>query len=264
MSDLFPTGMSAPGHPITFEYLDETEGRRCIMRCGCGWSSEVEPSILPWTVNETQVKFKQHIEDEALKDAAITRSFRDRNGDSYTLKLSEDQVKLDCYLMGSILGGTGTECVHTINGPKVLEFFAEARAKDSKDLDEKVAAYVAKDWRELHDLVSKHQTDVSVWEETDWDEVWHPLTVSVVGEARVGNTLTAQATSPEEEGPFTVTYLWKSGDPVTRLFARIEGAESSTYTIVEADRGRCLTVFASATFAVGPGYAAHEVEDVVV
>jgi hypothetical protein len=49
-------------------------------------------------------------------------NFQDGKFDSYSLTLEENLVKIDCYLLGSITGGTGTECGHTIEGPKIKRF----------------------------------------------------------------------------------------------------------------------------------------------
>jgi len=187
------------------------------------------------------VKFKKHIEDEALKEATTTRSFRDKNGDSYELSLRDDQVKLDCYLMGSILGGTGTECIHTINGPKLGDFLAELGAKDSKNLYERVAGYAAKDWQELHQVISKHQTDVSVWEDTDWSDSIE-LTVAITGEAKVGSVLTAIAIATSTEGTFPITYQWYSSHEPDGEGEPIESATEPTYTLAAADHGKFIWV----------------------
>jgi hypothetical protein len=56
--------------------------------------------------------------------------FDDGKFDSYTLTLEKETLKLDCYLAGSITGGTGTECGHTISGEKMTQFLRAAGVKD--------------------------------------------------------------------------------------------------------------------------------------
>ena len=63
--------------------------------------------------------------------------FEDGKIDSYTLTLENETVKLDCYLLGSITGGTGTECGHTISGPKVEQFLRAAGVDDFSGLEKR-------------------------------------------------------------------------------------------------------------------------------
>lgn len=179
-----------------------------------------------------------------------SHSFQGENGDSYTFILDEDQVKLDCYLIGSIQGGTGTECNHAITGPKILEFFVQMGVKDANEIDERLLAYKAEDWRELHQVIIKHQTDSFVWSDTDWSDSID-LKVAIHGEARVGSRLTAIATATSTEGTFPVTYEWTSSDRIDGKYEQIESATDFTYMLAAVDRGKFIRVMASAVDAVG-------------
>ena len=98
--------------------------------------------------------------------------FRNAKGllDSHTLKLSTDLIQMDCYLSGSITGGTGTECHHMISGKKIPEFLAAMEADSIDSRCDLVPTYKGKDWGKLHMQVHAHQTDVFVWSETNWDD----------------------------------------------------------------------------------------------
>ena len=51
--------------------------------------------------------------------------FQDGTFDSYSLTVDFNVIKIDCYLLGSPTGGTGTECSHTIQGEKSHRFRSE-------------------------------------------------------------------------------------------------------------------------------------------
>ena len=97
-------------------------------------------------------------------------NFQDGKFDSYSLTLEEDIVKVDCYLLGSITGGTGTECGHTIQGAKIAEFLEAMGSATTADLREKVLRYQSTEWRKIHDVIQKFQTDTWSWSETNWDD----------------------------------------------------------------------------------------------
>lgn len=97
-------------------------------------------------------------------------NFQDGKFDSYSLTLEENLVKIDCYLLGSITGGTGTECGHTIQGPKIREFLTSIGSGTITELQEKVKSYKASEWQNIHELIQKFQTDSWSWSETNWDE----------------------------------------------------------------------------------------------
>ena len=96
--------------------------------------------------------------------------FQDGRFDSYSLTLEENLVKIDCYLLGSVTGGTGTECVHTIRGAKVAEFLEAMGSATTADLREKVLHYQSPEWRRIHAFIQEFQTDTWSWNETNWDD----------------------------------------------------------------------------------------------
>jgi len=94
-------------------------------------------------------------------------NFQDGKFDSYSLTLEEDLVKVDCYLLGSITGGTGTECGHTIQGPKIEDFLSSIGSDTITDLREKVKGYGAAEWQKIHQVIQNFQTDSWSWSETN-------------------------------------------------------------------------------------------------
>lgn len=97
-------------------------------------------------------------------------NFQDGKFDSYSLTLKENLVKIDCYLLGSITGGTGTECSHTIKGEKIATFLESMKIENSKELRIRAAKFSPEEWRDIHGKIQKFQTDVWVWSETNWDD----------------------------------------------------------------------------------------------
>ncbi len=97
-------------------------------------------------------------------------NFQDGKFDSYSLTLEEDLVKIDCYLLGSITGGTGTECGRTIQGVKIAEFLEAMGSATTTDLREKALHYQSTEWRKIHEVIQKFQTDTWSWSETNWDD----------------------------------------------------------------------------------------------
>ena len=69
--------------------------------------------------------------------------------------------------------------------------------------------------------------------------------VTISGTATQGQTLTVSNTLADLDGMGTVSYQWRRGG------ADIAGATGSTYTLVQADVGRNITVFASYTDLLG-------------
>ena len=96
--------------------------------------------------------------------------FQDGRFDSYSLMLEEDLVKVDCYLLGSVTGGTGTECVHTIEGERIAEFLEAMGSATTADLREKVLYYQSPEWRKIHAVIQEFQTGTWSWNETNWDD----------------------------------------------------------------------------------------------
>ena len=64
-------------------------------------------------------------------------NFTADNRSEYSIRIIDGSVKVECYLMGSITGGTGTECFHTVGLAKVPEFL---EAMNSASLEELMTA----------------------------------------------------------------------------------------------------------------------------
>ena len=68
-------------------------------------------------------------------------------------------IKIDCYLLGSPTGGTGTECSHTIKGKKVRTFLEAMKVKNSKELRLLAARFSPEEWRNTHNKIQEFQTE---------------------------------------------------------------------------------------------------------
>jgi hypothetical protein len=93
------------------------------------------------------------------------------NGDSYDLEVDADKMTIECYLIGSILGGTGTDCSHAIGSKNIPAFLSSNGWKSQEDLVNHVAKCDAQGWKKLHISIADHQTESFIWEETDWNDV---------------------------------------------------------------------------------------------
>lgn len=73
--------------------------------------------------------------------------------------------------MGSLAGGTGTECDHIVGAAKWQEFFEAMEIHNIDELLSLVDTYkeVAQ-WSNLHSVMTKYQTGSFVWSETDWND----------------------------------------------------------------------------------------------
>jgi hypothetical protein len=97
--------------------------------------------------------------------------YRADDRSSYSIRLIDDEVRMECYLMGSITGGLGTECNHTIGAVKVSEFLLAMNSASLEELITAIGKYKEEDeWLNLHTKICKHQTDSFVWSDTDWDD----------------------------------------------------------------------------------------------
>jgi hypothetical protein len=102
-------------------------------------------------------------------NAPINFTADDRS--EYSIRIIDETVKMECYLMGSITGGTGTECFHTIGLAKVSAFFESMESVSLDELMRAIGKYKEEaEWVNLHTKVCKHQTDSFVWNETNWDD----------------------------------------------------------------------------------------------
>jgi len=82
---------------------------------------------------------------------------------------------------------------------------------------------------------------------------------AISGTAKVGNTLTAGAVDPH----VAVSYQWQSATDVAGPYTNIEGATSSTYTLVAGDAGKFIKVVATATATGYTGSVTSAASDVV-
>jgi hypothetical protein len=179
-----------------------------------------------------------------------TRTYEIDGGGSFTVKIDDSNIKIEDYTFGSIAGGTGTECFHTIDATKRADFFAELGVKDGEELFKLLSSDEENDWKTLHALIRKHQTESYVWVETDWSDSIN-VTVTLTGEAKVGSVLTAVATAISSEGTFPIGYKWYINDELEGTYKVIKLAADDVYTIAPGDHGKFIRVSASASDAVG-------------
>jgi hypothetical protein len=66
MGHLIPTGSPNQGHSVDFEYVGEDKSQKCYMVCECGWKIEIESFRHPWSLIETKVRMRKHMEDMGL------------------------------------------------------------------------------------------------------------------------------------------------------------------------------------------------------
>jgi len=98
-------------------------------------------------------------------------NFTAEDRSEYSIRVIDGTVKMDCYLMGSITGGTGTECFHTIGLVKISEFLEAMNSTSLEELMTAIGKYKGQEeWLNLHTKACEHQTDSFVWSETNWDE----------------------------------------------------------------------------------------------
>jgi hypothetical protein len=67
MGKLIPTGLPNQGHSVDFEYVGENKDMKCFMVCQCGWKIEIESFRHSWSLIETKVRLREHMEDLGLK-----------------------------------------------------------------------------------------------------------------------------------------------------------------------------------------------------
>ena len=96
--------------------------------------------------------------------------FKGRKFDTYELKLHKNEIVISCYLRGSVSGGTGTECSHTITGKNIAKFLAKMELRNVTGLHKEVKNYTEKNWRKLHTSIMEYQTSSWSWSETNWND----------------------------------------------------------------------------------------------
>jgi hypothetical protein len=89
-----------------------------------------------------------------MSDKPIT--FNHGKFDTYKLTATPESIQLYCYLSGSITGGSGTECAHTITGTNIETFLAALKCTDTQSLNSAAPTYTAKQWQFLHATKDYH------------------------------------------------------------------------------------------------------------
>lgn len=97
-------------------------------------------------------------------------NFNSQKFGSYTLTLDDQTVLLNCYLRGSVTGGSGTECGHKISGENVSKFLNALEVNDFSELDAKARKLKSKGWQNLHLQIMEFQTESWTWSETNWND----------------------------------------------------------------------------------------------
>ena len=178
-----------------------------------------------------------------------TKKFEDESG-IYTLKMAEEQIELECYLLGSPTDGSGTECFHTIGLAKIPEFLNVLLLKSVDELLGVISGYRSKEWSEFHQIVMKYLSKNFVWTETDWSDSID-IEVSLAGDLKVGSVLGATATATYMNRPLPVAYQWYINDTFDGSYHRIFSATEPAYLILEGDRGKYIRVGISSVDEVG-------------
>ncbi len=69
MGHLIPTGTPNQGHSIDFKYIYEGKFEKCFMVCECGWEVEIESYRHSWSLIETKVRLRKHMQELGLESA---------------------------------------------------------------------------------------------------------------------------------------------------------------------------------------------------
>ena len=67
MGHLIPTGLPNQGHSINFEYTGQDKDMKCFMVCECRWKIEIESFRHPWSLIETRVRLRKHMEELGIE-----------------------------------------------------------------------------------------------------------------------------------------------------------------------------------------------------
>ena len=167
--------------------------------------------------------------------------YKSESGDSYTLTFDNQKIVIECYLLGSILGGTGTDCSHTVGKENIVSFLTANELKDTHDLMKRVSSFTERDWRALHHSIIDFQTDSFVWEETDWSDSID-FTVTIDGNPETGSVLKTHVRAISNESSLAFSYQWESRATFEDRFKSIVSANESTYIIRGVDRGTYIRV----------------------
>jgi hypothetical protein len=61
MGYLISTETNNAGHIFSFDYFKDDSKVQCLMKCNCGWSSNIESFENSWSVIEAKVKASTHL-----------------------------------------------------------------------------------------------------------------------------------------------------------------------------------------------------------
>lgn len=84
---------------------------------------------------------------------------RTETGTEYSLTIDQDSIQVKRYSRGSISGGSGTECGHTVSGNEaMLQVLNLLALRSLSDLADKVLQFNDQEWNELHSTIQQNQT----------------------------------------------------------------------------------------------------------
>lgn len=67
MGRLIPISSPNQKHAIDFEYVGAGKVQKCFMFCKCGFRVEIESFRKPWSLIESNVKFRKHMKEVGLE-----------------------------------------------------------------------------------------------------------------------------------------------------------------------------------------------------
>lgn len=97
---------------------------------------------------------------------SLKRQYEIGGGGFYSLSVTETDVTMKGYTFGSLVGGTGTECAHTVGAATMAAFLKAMGVTSGAELYENLETFGMNEWVILHQQVSKYQTDTFVWFES--------------------------------------------------------------------------------------------------
>ncbi len=91
---------------------------------------------------------------------------RSMNGDEYSLSISRNAIKLDCFLIENEFG---RECNHSIEGEAISKFCSELNVESPDHLFPVIDAFSDPQWNDFHETVKKYQTSNYTWSDLDFN-----------------------------------------------------------------------------------------------
>jgi hypothetical protein len=92
--------------------------------------------------------------------------FEIKGGGYYSLSVTDTDVTMQGYTFDSLIGGTGTECAHTVGVATRAVFLKAMGVASGTELYGLLETFGMSEWVILHQQVSKYQTDKFVWFES--------------------------------------------------------------------------------------------------